>query len=466
MDNALLLARLLLAATFGVAGVAKLADFRGSRRTLTDFGVPGSFVTPLARLLPTAELAIAVLLLPARSAWWGALGCLALLLAFVAGVGWNLARNRTPDCHCFGQLHSEPAGWRTLVRNGALAAIAAWVVWHAPMDVGPGAVEWILELTTPALIAVLAAGAGLALLAGVVWWLDQLHSQGKLLVERLVLLEKRPGAMEDPAAVAAAPASPTPVSPALSLTLERGLPVGSKAPDFRLLGLRGETLSLEGLLAAGKPAVLLFTDPQCGPCGELLSEVGRWQREYVSLTLAIVSRGQRDLNQADATVHGLRNVLLQRDREVAESYQAKATPAAVLVLADGRLGSRLGHGADAIRTLVTRAMTDQVHSRELPAELAQATPMAALALDARLRPHPAVSATSLDEDLVVYDPRSGKGHVLNATAARVWSLLDGSHTTSAVAETLAAYYDLPGERALHDVRELVRNLHGAGLVVV
>ena len=35
---------------------------------------------------------------------------LALLLAFVGGIVVNLARGTTPDCHCFGQLHSEPAG--------------------------------------------------------------------------------------------------------------------------------------------------------------------------------------------------------------------------------------------------------------------------------------------------------------------------------------------------------------------
>jgi hypothetical protein len=39
-----------------------------------------------------------------------------------------MARGEAPDCHCFGQLHSESAGWRTLARNGLLAAIAGFVV--------------------------------------------------------------------------------------------------------------------------------------------------------------------------------------------------------------------------------------------------------------------------------------------------------------------------------------------------
>src|SRR6266550_3919213 len=137
MALALLTARVLLAAVFLVAGLAKLADLAGSRQALRDFGVPAVFASPFGTLLPLAELAVAVALVPPVSAWWGALGALALLLLFVVGIGYNLARGRTPDCHCFGQLHSAPAGWPTLARNGILAAIAGFVVWQGQHDPGP-----------------------------------------------------------------------------------------------------------------------------------------------------------------------------------------------------------------------------------------------------------------------------------------------------------------------------------------
>ena len=86
MDMALLAARLVLAAVFLVAGLTKLADGTGSRRALDEFGVPSALVAPGAWLLPLAELAVAVLLLPSMSAWWGAIGALALLGAFVVGI--------------------------------------------------------------------------------------------------------------------------------------------------------------------------------------------------------------------------------------------------------------------------------------------------------------------------------------------------------------------------------------------
>src|SRR5947207_6420697 len=104
-------ARVLLVVVFVVAGLAKLADRAGARQALRDFGVPAVLATPLGALLPLAELAVAVALLPAASVWWGALGALVLLLLFIAGIGASLARGRTPDCHCFGQLHSAPVGW-------------------------------------------------------------------------------------------------------------------------------------------------------------------------------------------------------------------------------------------------------------------------------------------------------------------------------------------------------------------
>jgi uncharacterized membrane protein YphA (DoxX/SURF4 family) len=128
LDAALLAARLLLAAVFAVAGAAKLADLAGSRSAVAGFGVPERLARPLGTLLPFAELAVAVALLPAASARAGATGALVLLLGFSAGIARSIARGESPDCHCFGQLHSEPAGPRTLARNFALAVVAAFVV--------------------------------------------------------------------------------------------------------------------------------------------------------------------------------------------------------------------------------------------------------------------------------------------------------------------------------------------------
>ena len=108
MDLVLLAARLALAAIFAVAGVAKLADRKGSRQAVEDFGVPARLSGVVAIVLPVAELCVAIALISTSFAWWGAVGALGLLGIFVAAILANLVRERHPDCQCFGQLHKSP----------------------------------------------------------------------------------------------------------------------------------------------------------------------------------------------------------------------------------------------------------------------------------------------------------------------------------------------------------------------
>src|SRR3712207_6619604 len=147
MDTALFIARLLLVAVFIAAGLAKLADQAGSRQALAGFGVPATLAAPLGLLLPLAELGVALALIPSATAQWGGVGALGLLLLFIAGIAINLARGRSPDCHCFGQLHSAPVGSSTLLRNVALAAVASFVVWQARSDPGPSVLTFLTGLS-------------------------------------------------------------------------------------------------------------------------------------------------------------------------------------------------------------------------------------------------------------------------------------------------------------------------------
>ena len=57
MTTAVLAIRMLLAAVFAVAGIAKLRDLDGSRGAMRDFGVPANLAGPAGVLLPVAELA-------------------------------------------------------------------------------------------------------------------------------------------------------------------------------------------------------------------------------------------------------------------------------------------------------------------------------------------------------------------------------------------------------------------------
>src|SRR5215212_3283542 len=346
MPAFLLGARLVLAGVFAGAGFAKLADRTGSRQAMVDFGLPAALANPFTILLPLAELAVALALMPASTVLWGAIGALALLVLFIAGISMNLARGRKPECHCFGQLHSAPAGWKTLARNGALAVVAGFVVWQGwNGNVGPSPIAWLGALSTTQLLLLAGGAVVLGLLTGQ-WWflLHLLHQNGRLLV-RIETLEARPASGGAP--------QPSPNSSQQSQPVA-GLPVGSEAPPFYLNGLHEETLTLGSVRSSGKPVVLLFTDPNCGPCNALLPEIGRWQQEHQDkLTIALVSRGDPEENRAKAQEHGLQNVVLQEDCEVSEAYEVGGTPSAVLIAHDGKVASPVAGGAESIRGLLS-----------------------------------------------------------------------------------------------------------------
>ncbi|TMD44130.1 MAG: redoxin domain-containing protein [Chloroflexi bacterium] len=349
MTLLLLCVRLLLALVFLVAGLAKLADLAGSQQALRDFGVPARLANPFGVLLPLAELAIALVLLLPVSAWWGALGALALLLLFVVGIGSNLAHGRQPDCHCFGQLHSAPAGWPTFVRNLVLAALAAVVVVFGWSSSQLSVVDWLAPLSVSQRIEVLVGLLVLVLLLAGGWLLVQVLSQQGRLLLRIEALE---------AELAASGMAPQSVANGQAAVPVVGLPVGNLAPGFALPTLADEPITLAALRGLGKPVLLLFSDPGCGPCTALLPEVGRWQREQASrMVVALVSRGTVEANRPKVTEYGLTHVLLQHDREVAQAYQAAGTPSAVLIRRDGTIGSPLAQGADAIRALVDKTLS-------------------------------------------------------------------------------------------------------------
>ena len=347
MATALLIARLLLAIVFVVAGLAKLADRAGSRQAVIDFGLPKFLAAPIGILLPVAELAVAAALIPTSTAWWGAVGALALLLLFVAGIGINLARGRKPDCHCFGQLHSAPAGWSTLVRNGALAAVAGFILWQGREGAGSSAVSWLGALSTVQLLALVGGLLVLGLLAAGGWFLVHLLRQNGRLLVRIEALEAR---------LDSGGAAPEPEE-APEAQSEAGLPVGTEAPAFSLQGVYGERLTLDALRARGKPVMVFFTDPNCGPCMALLPEIGRWQHEHAEkLTISLIGRGTPEENRTKCAEHGVINVFLQEDWEVSEAYQVPGTPSAVLVQPDGTIGSPMAAGPEAIRSLLTRSV--------------------------------------------------------------------------------------------------------------
>jgi len=122
-------ARVVLAAVFAAAALAKLSDPDGTRQAARDFGVPSAAAPAVAFIVPVVELIVAVLLVFGGSAAvFGAVGAVLLLAVFIVAIAVSLARGRRPDCHCFGRLRSEVVSPRTLVRNVVLVLLAVVVL--------------------------------------------------------------------------------------------------------------------------------------------------------------------------------------------------------------------------------------------------------------------------------------------------------------------------------------------------
>jgi thiol-disulfide isomerase/thioredoxin/uncharacterized membrane protein YphA (DoxX/SURF4 family) len=331
MDTVELALRVLLAVVFATAGVGKLLDLDGSRRAVADFGVPERAASAIGLLLPLAEIAVAILLIFEPTAQVGAILGALLLAAFMLGISNALRKGQQPDCHCFGQIHSAPAGRSTLIRNGVLLA-AALVV--AIAGSGPAIDDWVSARSAAELVAV---GLGILAVAAVLYaW--NLRSENKSLSNDL-RIARRAGAIGG----------------------RFGLPVGSPAPPFELDDVNGDPMPLTRLLTREKPVLLLFMSPWCGPCGSMLPKVRQWQDSLRDrLTVAIISTGTAEQNE-NLVEQGLENVLLQEDMEVADIYSVSGTPTAVVVSRDGLIASNLGEMEAAIEPLVRLALRQGVN---------------------------------------------------------------------------------------------------------
>jgi thiol-disulfide isomerase/thioredoxin len=313
-----------LALVFVAAAVGKLLDLSGSARAMVDFGVPERVARLAGPVLPVAELAAAALLLPAATSRYGAVLAAALLVAFSVGIARALARGRAPDCHCFGQLHSEPAGPEAVARNVVLAAMAVTVAAVPSPEALPGAFEHLSDVQVALVVATVLAIA-LAL------WSFSLSAARRTAAKDL---ESALQAMRRP-----------------------GLPRASQAPEFELVPVAGEARTLGDLRAGGRPVILVFLGTDCGPCLQLLPELGRWQEVLAgSVSLTAIFSGDRDAVERLTREHGLRSVLAQPANETFELYALRGTPSGVAVDPAGMIANSAAEGAAAIEALVRTAL--------------------------------------------------------------------------------------------------------------
>jgi hypothetical protein len=119
-----LVARITLAAAFGLSAATKLTRPAEFARALAHFGIPAAGV--VGRVLPPVEAALAVALVAVRGSAWPAFLAIAVLAVFTGAVVVNLAGGDPAPCPCFGPpgAGARPVSAATVARNGYLIGLA------------------------------------------------------------------------------------------------------------------------------------------------------------------------------------------------------------------------------------------------------------------------------------------------------------------------------------------------------
>jgi hypothetical protein len=76
-----------------------------------------------------------------------------------------------------------------------------------------------------------------------------------------------------------------------------------------------------------------------------------------------------------------------------------------------------------------------------------------------------LAVVEIEGEAIIYDDENGQLHHLNPTATMVFKLCDGQSTVKEFAADIADVYELPLQDVERQVRALIREFRGAGLLV-
>lgn len=129
-----------------------------------------------------------------------------------------------------------------------------------------------------------------------------------------------------------------------------GLKAGAVAPDFRLPRIDGGELALAEL--RGQRVLLVFSDPDCGPCQELAPRLQELHQQRPDLKVVVISRRDAEASLAKASELELTfPIVLQRNWEISLKYAMFATPVGYLIDEKGVLLRDVAVGVEPILSL-------------------------------------------------------------------------------------------------------------------
>jgi len=163
------------------------------------------------------------------------------------------------------------------------------------------------------------------------------------------------------------------------------LPLGTSAPDFRLLNIDGKTISLSEI-TTGKGLVVMFICNHCPFVKHVAPELVRLTKDYESRGIHFVAISSNDVTaypddspemmKQEAAQQGYTfPYLFDETQEVAQAYRAACTPDFFIFDGSRRLvyrgqldDSRPGNGKPLNGSDMRRALDQLIDGVEVPAE--------------------------------------------------------------------------------------------------
>jgi peroxiredoxin len=137
-----------------------------------------------------------------------------------------------------------------------------------------------------------------------------------------------------------------------------GLKAGTAAPEFTLPRVDGGETSLADF--RGRHVLLVFSDPNCGPCDELAPRLQELHLQRPDLEVVVISRRDAQATRAKAAALGLTfPIVMQQQWEISKQYGMFATPIGYLIDAQGVLLRDVAVGMEPILALIDAAPAER-----------------------------------------------------------------------------------------------------------
>ncbi len=332
-------AGLLLAAVYGVSGVAKLREPDSTVSAFHQLRLPAWLHTLKApALLGPAEIALAValLVLPAPWYWVPAVAALLLGIVYTVLIVRALGFDVPVTCGCFGKLGQGDVTRTTVVRNLVLVALSAVTVLDAArggsvvqrLASGPDLWWWLLVLVAAIALTWLISGGARSASAGV--------AAGS---------SAPAGASASASGGWAAPGAPAPAAAVAQDQAQMDQPTqeDQQLDDEELDYLRQPIpfMALQGddgpvhlrELARQKAWLVLYVSIGCGSCRDALDRGEEFAEEFEHVGVLVVTTTPTATDHPDRPAGA--TVAYDENQQLRTMFELRSTPSALLVGADG-----------------------------------------------------------------------------------------------------------------------------------